>query len=766
MLRRFGFLVLSVIHLHIPLATAADWQPAEGPLQTRWAAEVTPENVHAEHPRPQLMRPGWQNLNGLWEYAIRGKDESQPTAFDGQILVPFAVESALSGVMKTVGPDNALWYRRTFETPDLADGETLRLHFGGVDWHARVWVNGSEAGEHKGGYDAFSLDITDFVKQKSSAEIVVRVWDPTDAGFQPRGKQVREPKGIWYTSVTGIWRTVWLERLPKSYVDTVKITPDVDAENVQVDCKVVAPRGNGKLRLTIRDGDNVIYTAAHRLVSDEDRAELNSRVIMPVKEARLWSPDDPHLYDLQLTIDWEDATVDQVSSYFGMRKIEVRSDPEDDYQRLFLNNQPLFQFGPLDQGWWPDGLYTAPTDEALRYDIEVTKKLGFNMCRKHVKVEPDRWYYWCDKLGLMVWQDMPNGDRHIGPDDDDLERSPESAENYRREFQALIDSHYNHPCIVAWVPFNEGWGQFDTDKILSWTGKHDPTRLVDGPSGWADRETGDMHDMHQYPGPAMPATERKRAAVLGEFGGLGLPVEGHLWWDKRNWGYRTYTTSQELQQNYEELMSKLLPLIGRGLAAAIYTQTTDVEGEVNGLMTYDREIVKYDAERLAEIHHGFYLPRPIVKIKVLIPTSEKTPQSWRYTTSKPSEDWPSVGFDDASWESGRGGFGERSTPGSRVRTEWKSDDIWLRTVWELETSDLDGLHLRIHHDEDAEIYVNGRQIASLSGYVGDYVELPIEASSRDAWRAGKNTVAVHCHQTSGGQYIDAGLVQITETQRK
>ncbi len=764
MLQQYGFLFLVVLTV-VP-ARAADWQPAEGPLRTRWAAQVTPSNAHPEHPRPQLMRSGWHSLNGLWEYAILGKDDSQPTSFDGQILVPFPVESALSGVMKKVGPDNALWYRRTFAAPELVDGETLRLHFGGVDWHAKVWINGSEVGEHKGGYDAFSMDITEFVKEKSAHEIIVRVWDPTDAGYQPRGKQVREPGGIWYTSVTGIWQTVWLERLPVAYIDTVKIAPDVDAQNVQVDCHVVVPRGNGKLRLAIRDGDKVIYTASHRLTGLEDRAELSSRVIMPVKDAHLWSPEDPHLYDLQLTVQWEEKEVDQVSSYFGMRKIEVRKDAEDGYQRLFLNNKPLFQFGPLDQGWWPDGLYTAPTDEALRNDIEVTKKLGFNMCRKHVKVEPDRWYYWCDKLGLMVWQDLPNGDGHIGRDDDDLERSSESAENFRTELKALIDGHSNHPCIVAWVPFNEGWGQFDTDKILSWTQKHDPSRLVDGPSGWTDRKSGDMYDIHRYPGPAMPATEKKRAAVLGEFGGLGLPVEGHLWWNKRNWGYRTYKTKQELQQNYERLMTKLQPLIGRGLAAAIYTQTTDVEGEVNGLMTYDREIVKYDADRLAEIHQQFYLPPPIVKIEVLAPTSERRSQSWRYTTTNPSDDWRSVEFDDSGWESGKGGFGEESTPGARVRTEWESADIWLRTVWELKTSEFDGLHLRIRHDEDVEVYVNGQKVVSLSGYVADYVDIPLGASSRDAWQAGKNTIAVHCHQTSGGQYIDAGLLKITETPRK
>jgi hypothetical protein len=315
------------------------------------------------------------------------------------------------------------------------------------------------------------------------------------------------------------------------------------------------------------------------------------------------------LYDLQATLTHDGRAADRVDSYFGMRKIAVAKDKAG-FNRLFLNNQPLFQFGPLDQGWWPDGLYTAPADAALKYDVEVLKKLGFNMLRKHVKVEPLRFYYHCDKLGLLVWQDMPSGDRHLRREEGDIERSPESAANFRREYREMIDDHYNHPCIVAWVPFNEGWGQFDTNNIIAWTKQHDPTRLVDSPSGWADRGSGDMNDMHRYPGPAMPQPEPNRACVLGEFGGLGLPLEGHLWWDKRNWGYRTYKTKQELQSSYDRLIQDLRPLIDAGLAAAVYTQTTDVEGEVNGLMTYDRHVVKYDAARLAKLHAQLYAPRP------------------------------------------------------------------------------------------------------------------------------------------------------------
>ena len=458
---------------------------------------------------------------------------------------------------------------------------------------------------------------------------------------------------------------------------------------------------------------------------------------------------------------------DTVESYFGMRKIEVRRD-EDGFNRLFLNNKSLFQFGPLDQGWWPDGLYTAPTDEALRYDIEVTKKLGFNMCRKHVKVEPARWYYWCDKLGLMVWQDMPNGDRHIGGNQPDLKRSAESAANYRREWKEVIDAYGNHPCIVAWVPFNEGWGQFETNKVLAWTKRYDPTRLLDGPSGWTDRGQGDMHDMHRYPGPAMPTPEEKRAVVLGEFGGLGLPLQGHLWWNKKNWGYRTYKSKDELRRNYDRLIKNLRPLIGKGLAAAIYTQTTDVEGEVNGLMTYDRGVIKLDSDHMAKMHARLYEPQPIFITKVVVPTSEANGkgQMWRYTTNEPDSGWHKPYYDDSAWKQGAGGFGEPNTPGALVRTRWKTKQIWLRRTFDLKTVAFANLELRVHHDEDADIYINGQRVATLSGYQTGYVDVEFDDKSKQVIRRGVNTLAVHCRQTGGGQYIDVGLVDVIEQPRR
>jgi beta-galactosidase/beta-glucuronidase len=573
---------------------------------TRWAAAVDANNVHPEYPRPQMRRDAWLNLNGRWEYAIRPRDEGRPATFDGEILVPFPAESALSGVMKQVGESHRLWYRRQFDAPERPAGHRALLHFGAVDWHATVWINDVEVGEHKGGYTPFTFDITD-VLVDGEQEIVVSVWDPTDSGFQPRGKQVGEPRGIWYTAVTGIWQTVWLESVPAYSIAGLQITPDIDAGALRLRATA---RGSGG-PTSVVPGPSVPEITVHALAGDGETVvaaasgPVASVIALEIPEAKLWTPDAPFLYDLQVELRRDGEVVDAVDSYFGMRKISLGKDANG-INRLFLNNEPLFQYGTLDQGWWPDGLYTAPTDEALRSDIEVLERLGFNMTRKHVKIEPARWYYHCDKLGLLVWQDMPNGDGHIGREDPDLERTEESAQNYMRELGEMIDLLRNHPSIVVWVPFNEGWGQFDTDGVLAWVKEYDPTRLVDGPSGWTDRGSGDIHDIHSYPGPAMPDLEPGRAVVLGEFGGLGWPVEGHLWRDRDNWGYRTYETREELWDNYRRLIEQLRPMIEAGLAAAIYTQTTDVEIEVNGLMTYDREVIKLDGEEMMRTNRSLY----------------------------------------------------------------------------------------------------------------------------------------------------------------
>jgi hypothetical protein len=580
-------------------AAQSRWQAATGPLATRWTKEVTPENAHREYPRPTMARSAWLNLNGLWDYAIVERGAPQPAEWTGKILAPFPVESALSGVMKPVNDKQRLWYRRQFTVPSDWQGKRVLLHFGAVDWETVVWVNGKELGTHRGGYDGFSFDLTSALHLSGDQELVVAVWDPTDAGRQPRGKQVRNPHGIWYTPTTGIWQTVWLEPVPETHIRGLKLVPDLD---------------NRALNLTVDTGGPesglIVQAVALSEGTEVSRAtgRAGEQIVLAVPNTRRWSPTAPFLYDLKVTLVKGGQEADQVSSYFGMRKIALAKD-EHGRLRLFLNNQPLFQLGPLDQGFWPDGLYTAPTDAALRYDIEATRQLGLNLCRKHVKIEPERWYYWCDKLGLLVWQDMPSGG--AGDNRTDRRRSDEAAQQFEAELTALVQGRFNHPSIIMWVPYNEGWGQYDTPRMVDLVRQLDPSRLVNNASGWTDRGAGDVLDIHSYPGPAAPNPDPKRASVLGEFGGLGLPLPGHTWQNEKNWGYRSFQTREELTDAYLKLIDRLHPLTGNaGLAAAVYTQTTDVEVEVNGLMTYDRALVKMDAALVTEANRKVYTPPP------------------------------------------------------------------------------------------------------------------------------------------------------------
>jgi hypothetical protein len=738
-------------------AAAADWQPAAGPLMTRWAKDVSPAKVHLEYPRPQMVRQNWTNLNGLWDYAVVDQTADQPKKWDGQILVPFPIESALSGVMKRVNTDQRLWYRRTVKAPELKDGRRLLLHFGAVDWKCEVLVNGKKVGEHTGGYDPFTFDITDALdKSKAEQELLVSVYDPADANWQPRGKQVREPKGIWYTPTTGIWQTVWMEEVPNDSIERISVVPNVDSGTIRI---IVQYRGNRSTPVTslrVMDGNRQVAAE-----SGAGKTTFDVKIDSP----KLWTPDSPFLYGLEIESPGNQQQRDVVTSYFAMRKISLGKD-EQGVTRLMLNNKPLFQFGPLDQGFWPDGLYTAPTDAAMKYDLEVTKQLGFNMIRKHVKIEPARWYYYCDQMGILVWQDMPSGDKHApwnplaGHNGEEIQRSKESADNFRAEWKNIMNSLMHFPSIVVWVPFNEAWGQFDTVNVTNWTMQHDPSRLVNCASGGNDFPCGHISDLHRYPGPTIPPLEEKRASVLGEFGGLGLPLEGHTWQAKNNWGYRSFTDLQSLNSAYEQLIRRLRPLIGKGLSAAIYTQTTDVEVEVNGFMTYDREVTKLDLQKTAALHKKLYSPPP--KEIVLIPTAKEAAQTWRYTTDKPADGWEKPDFDDAAWKEGPGGFGEPSTPGSKVRTNWKTPDIWLRRTIELPSGNLNGLALEIHHDEDTEVYLNGVQVFTARGYITDYIAVPLDDKAIAAVKPGKNVIAVHCRQTGGGQYIDVGLSRLEE----
>jgi len=588
---------------------------------TRWAKDVSPETVHSKYPRPQMVRKDWRGLNGLWDYAIEPKESPRPETFDGKILVPFAAESALSGVGKRVGADNLLWYRRTFILPKEWSGKRVLLHFGAVDWHAKVIVNGKQIGEHRGGYDPFSFDITGALKTEGPQEIVVAVADPTDAGTQPRGKQTNHPRGIWYTPVTGIWQTVWLEPVSRVHIRSLKITPDVDNNGVRIGAEIA---GADK-------GYRVSVTFEHKGDSYNSVADQNAENIIRIKDKmRLWSPNDPYLYDISVSLlDQEGRAVDSIASYFGMRKISLGQDING-VTRIMFNNKPLFQYGPLDQGWWPDGLYTAPTDAALKYDLEITKKLGFNMVRKHVKVEPARWYHHCDKIGLLVWQDMPNGDKHAPwpRDGQEITRTEASGRQFGRELRAMIETHRNSPAIVVWVPFNEAWGQFRTARWAREAKRLDPGCLVIGASGGNDFAVGDIRDIHVYPGPEAPPAVADRAAVLGEFGGLGLPLAGHLWQEKKNWGYRRFKTADELAKAYEALLGKLRPLIESRLSAAVYTQTTDVEIEINGLMTYDRAVLKFDPARTAAVHRK--LQAPLRRLSAAEMTHIHTVAYWRF----------------------------------------------------------------------------------------------------------------------------------------
>jgi Glycosyl hydrolases family 2, sugar binding domain/Glycosyl hydrolases family 2, TIM barrel domain/Glycosyl hydrolases family 2 len=742
-------------------AIAADWKPAPAPLMTKWGKTVAPENVWKEYPRPQLVRGAWANLNGLWDYAITDKGAAKPEKWDGQILVPFCIESALSGVGKTVTKDQNLWYHRTIEVPaGWRAHNRILLNFQAVDWEATVFVNGKELGTHRGMSDPFSFDITDALKD-GKGEVIVRVWDPTDDGAQPRGKQVKRPGGIWYTPVTGIWQTVWMEPVPTSYIESLRAIPDVDNSSIRFVARCRNSKKGDSISFRVRT-DERTWSSVITSVFDDGTAEATVKITSP----KLWAPDSPHLYD---TLAWlwrngKDTPIDEISSYSAMRKISTAKDDKG-VMRLMLNNKPLFQIGPLDQGWWPDGLLTPPSDEAMAYDLKVLKQLGMNMLRKHIKVEPARYYYHCDALGLVVWQDMPSGgipsrQQHIRPNaKDDATFTDDEKKQFRAELKAMIDHLRFFPCIVAWVPFNEGWGQHDTNDILKWVKDYDPSRLVNGPSGWTDRDYGDMKDMHMYPGPGMFPVMADRVSVLGEFGGLGLPVAGHLWLTgKKNWGYRTFESTEDLRENYRRLILQLHPLVGKGLAAAVYTQTTDVEVEVNGYMTYDREVLKFDPAEMAKWHKSLFGPPP--ELRDMIATSEKTAQKWRYTTTKPADDWNKPDFDASAWSEGEAGFGTAMTPGSIVRTEWKTNDIWLRR--EVELKDVSGGDLlwRVHHDEDVEIFVNGVLAGRARGYVTDYGLVGFTPEGRKALKAGKNTIAVHCHQTGGGQYIDVGLVQI------
>jgi beta-galactosidase/beta-glucuronidase len=546
-----------------------------------------------------MVRDSYLNLNGLWEYAIAPKDAGEMPAPEGHILVPFPLESSLSGVAGSLDAEHALWYKRSFKLPAGWKKKDVILHFGAVDWECELWVNGHKAGGHKGGYTAFEFHISPFLTS-GKQELVLKVTDATEEGsLQPRGKQTFSPErgSIWYHPVSGIWQTVWAEAVDnRGHIADYQALGKIDG-TLEV---ITYINGEGEAKVDLLEDGKVIASAD----ACEGKAELK------IDNPHLWSPDDPYLYGLRIKLVKDGKTIDNVEGYSAFREISIVED-SDGHKRMALNGKPLFHYGPLDQGWWPDGLYTAPCDEALKYDLERTKEFGFNMIRKHVKVEPDRWYYYCDKLGILVWQDMPSvtvcakGEWAQGIDKYDAGNSDQlsmpARGNFIHEWQDIVNQHKKFPCIVVWVPFNEAWGQFDTEQIVGMTKTLDPSRLVNMASGgnWISGGVGDILDSHHYPYPKMRIWDPALVNVLGEYGGIGLPVEGHTWVDQRNWGYVKLSTVEETTAKYEEFAKQLLPLVKEGCSAAVYTQTTDVEREVNGLMTYDRKVDKLIPERVA-----------------------------------------------------------------------------------------------------------------------------------------------------------------------
>ena len=565
-------------------------------LMTPWGEHLDENCILTEYPRPQMRRNSYLNLNGRWEYAITDSDEL-PRRWDGTILVPFSPESALSGVGRSLQPGQTLWYRREVIVPQgfiPADGRLL-LHFGAVDQEAAVYWNGRLLGRHMGGYNAFTLDATDALGPRNS--LVVRVHDDTDASFHSRGKQKTRRGGIWYTPQSGIWQTVWMEAVPRHYIESLRIVPLFDQSAVEVMVRCSQPL---QCEATV-DGRTVPFTSGEP-----------ARIPMP--DFRAWSPEDPYLYDLSVTLG-----EDRVESYFGMRKMEVRAD-RGGVKRLFLNGEPYFQSGLLDQGYWPDGLYTAPSDEALIYDIQTAKAMGFNLLRKHIKVEPMRWYYHCDRLGMMVWQDMPSGggkyrfstitlplvtgihrrDNHYRAF---ARASSQGRGEYMDELEEMVGQLFNAPSVVLWVPFNEGWGQFDSTLVMERLRALDPTRPVDPASGWHDQGAGELRSLHVYFKPFRFRRDRRgRALALSEFGGYNLRVDGHCF-NQKDYGYRRLPDAAALWRDFSRLYEReVLPAVPKGLCASVYTQLSDVEDELNGLMTYDRRVVKLDADEVRELN--------------------------------------------------------------------------------------------------------------------------------------------------------------------
>ncbi len=735
--------------------TQTEWKIAPGPLLTRWSKQVSPRNVLPEYPRPQMARKSWQSLNGVWSLGLTEAASTQaPAQMNGQIMVPFPYESALSGVGKASPVTQKLWYRRTFSVPTAWNGQRVLLHFGAANYETNVSINGQVVGSHKGGFDAFSFDISPQLRQGQN-EVVVSVANPlkTDVeNAQVEGKQRTNPGGIFYTGATGIWQSVWLEPVPVARIDSLRVTPDIDREVLRLTVNSVIGRVRSTpVQVSVLEGAKVVASA---------KGTANTELQIPIRAPKLWSPETPFLYDVRVTLG-DGKTADVVNSYFAMRKISLVKDARG-RNVLGLNNKPYFQVGVLDQGYWPDGIYTAPTDEALRYDIEIAKQLGWNLLRKHAKVEPARWYYHADKIGMLVWQDMP---QMYGGREGALTQG--AKDQFASEWSEIIRENYNSPSIVVWTTFNEGMGQHDTERVVAQTRALDSSRLVNNASGWVDKNAGDMHDTHAYPGPGSNEPEANRAAVNGEFGGITYDA-GHRWVNNVDvMGYgATLKSSWPALKRFQGLMREAYRLREeRGTSAVVYTQLTDVEQEINGILTYDREVTKIDARIAAAANRGEFLPLPPNPDPQLVPTSEDEPVEWKYTFEAPAgyysgdmataQLWSKPAFDDSNWKTGLAPFGNDA---GTIRTPWTTPDIWIRRKFTLPQQIPEKVNLLVKHDEYAIIFINGELAAAVPGFTGDYVPISFPWI-RGLLKPGENTLAVRVHQTIGGQSIDVGIVE-------
>jgi hypothetical protein len=754
-----------------------DWQPIPVRIQTRWAAEVSPDNAWQEYPRPQLVRLRWKNLNGLWDYAVQGTDGEwmegrvenahfdpllradvrPPTAWDGHILIPFAIESSLSGVGRLIRPHQLLWYRRSFRVPEEWRGQRVRLNFEAVDWHTVVWVNGQRMGNHRGGYDPFSFDITDALRRGGEQEVLVAVWDPTNVGDQAIGKQALPElrRGYRYTPTSGIWQTVWLEPVPEVSIGRLKIVPDLDRSRVSVQAELQGAGAGVTLGVRVLDEGRVVA---------EGSGPVSQPVGLTLANPKLWSPDSPFLYDLQLELRRGARVLDSVTSYFGMRKIEVLEDA-DGTPRIALNGAPLFQFGPLGQGYWPDGIMTPPSDAAVRYDLQYLRDIGANMVRVHLKVHPARWYYWADRLGLLVWQDFVNMRRF------DTRFTPESAAQWEVEQRRTMDHLFNHPSIVKWVVFNEAWAQFDTERVTEWVQAYDPTRLVTGASGWIDHGGGDIYDIHDYRFymryPRDPRVGG-RPFVMGEAGGFDLLTPGHMWDDYgltpsmdrvREAHREKYRSSEEWASRYPDWIHTLRLLQTQGLQAAVYTQLSDIEHEPNGWLTYDRVVSKIAPELLRAWHQRLYTPPPV--LRPLLPLLSLGGPAAHYVMAAALEAWTDVEFPADGWTS-------TARPLAVEVTDDTARVVLLRRSFEFQAGPGElALQVIMPDRASAEVFLNGRLAKALTtidhNRYASAKLVGLRPESAEWLRAGRNVVAVRYRLPKGAAgVLDVSLQAVEE----